>query len=68
LKEHRTKAVIPSSANRTVPYLLDCRRNLIERLFCRLKSWRRIATRDDRLVRNYLAGLALIAVTTEWCK
>ena len=72
LKEHRIKAVIPSSANRTVPYPLDRtayrRRNLIERLFCRLKNWRRIATRYDRLSRNYLAGLALITVITEWCK
>jgi transposase len=46
-KEHRIKAVIPSSANRTVPYPLDRtayrRRNLIERLFCRLKNWRRMA-------------------------
>ena len=31
-------------------------RNLIERLFCRLKNWRRIATRYDRLARNYLAA------------
>jgi transposase len=72
LKERRVKAVIPSSANRTVPYPLDRtayrRRNLIERLFCRLKNWRRIATRYDRLARNYLAGLALIAVTAEWSK
>jgi transposase len=55
-----------------VPYPLDRtayrRRNLIERLFGRLKNWRRMATRYDRLARNYLAGLALIAVTTEWCK
>jgi transposase len=70
LKARRIKAVIPSTATRTVPYPLDRiayrRRNLIERLFCRLKNWRRIATRYDRLARNYLAGLALIAVVTEW--
>jgi transposase len=42
------------------------RRNLIERLFGRLKNWRRIATRYDRLARNYIAALALVAVTTEW--
>jgi transposase len=55
-----------------VPYPLDRpayrRRNLIERVFCCLKNWRRIVTRYDRLARNYLAGLALIAVATEWCK
>ena len=70
LKAHRIKAVIPSTATRTVPYSLDRvayrRRNLIERLFGRLKNWRRIATRYDRLARNYIAALALVAVTTEW--
>jgi transposase len=70
LKTQRIKAVIPSTATRTVPYPLDRaayrRRNLIERLFGRLKNWRRIATRYDRLARNYLAALALVAVTAEW--
>ncbi|GEO18529.1 hypothetical protein MAE02_62250 [Microvirga aerophila] len=72
LKERRIKAVISSLANRTVPYPLDHpayrRRKLIERLFCRLKDCRRIATCHDRLARTYLARLALIAVTTEWSK
>jgi transposase len=70
LKIHRIKAVIPSTATRAIPYSLDHavyrRRNLIERLFCRLKNWRRLATRYDRLARNYLAALALVAVVTEW--
>jgi transposase len=70
LKARRIKAVIPSTATRTVPYPLDRlayrRRNLIERLFGRLKNWRRIATRYDRLARNYLASIALIAIVTEW--
>jgi transposase len=66
----RIKAVIPSTATRTVPYPLDRavyrRRNLIERLFCRLKNWRRLATRYDRLARNYIAALALVSVIIEW--
>ena len=70
LKFRRIKAVIPSTASRTVPYPLDRaiyrRRNLVERLFCRLKNWRRLATRYDRLARNYLAALALVAVVSEW--
>jgi transposase len=74
VKAHRSarriKAVTPSTATRTVPYPLDRaayrRRNLIERLFGRLKNWRRIATRYDRLARNYIAALAIVAVTTEW--
>jgi transposase len=69
LKKSRIKAAVPSSANRTVPYPLDRtayrRRNLIERLFCRLKSWRRIATRCDCLGCSYPAGLAPLAVITE---
>jgi len=72
LKARRIRAVIPSTAARTVPYPLDRaayrRRNLIERLFGRLKNWRRIATRYDRLARNYLAALALVAVGVEWVK
>jgi transposase len=70
LKIRHIKAVIPSTATRTIPHPLDRalyrRRNLIERLFCRLKNWRRLAARYDRLARNYLAALALIAVVTEW--
>uniref|UniRef100_UPI00168B44CB transposase n=1 Tax=Geminicoccus harenae TaxID=2498453 RepID=UPI00168B44CB len=62
--------VIPSTASRTIPYPLDrkayARRNLIERLFCRLKNWRRIATRYDRLARNHLAALALVAIASAW--
>jgi transposase len=42
------------------------RRNQIERLFCRLKNWRRVAIRFDLLTQNYLASLALIAAVTEW--
>ena len=72
LAAHRIKAVIPSTASRTIPYPLDRRayrrRNQIERLFCRLKNWRRIATRYDRLACNYLSGLALAAIVSEWAK
>ena len=72
LAERRIKAVIPSTASRRTPYPLNRRiyrrRNVIERLFCRLKNWRRIATRYDRYASNYLAGLALAATVAEWIK
>ena len=42
-------------------------RNLVERLWCRLKDWRRVATRYDKLARNYLAGVLLAAILTYWC-
>ena len=63
LKRRKIKAVIPSTATRRTPYPLDQktyrRRNVIERMFCKLKNWRRIATRYDRHAQNYLSGLAL---------
>lgn len=70
LADRKITAVIPSTASRTVPYPIDRkayrRRNVIERMFCKLKNWRRIATRYDRLARNYLAALALAAIVTAW--
>ena len=70
LKARRVKPVIPSSGARTVPYTYNGRahrrRNVIERLFCRLNNWRRIAAHYDRLAANYLAGVALVAAVTEW--
>ncbi|QDM19379.1 transposase [Tardiphaga sp. vice352] len=42
-------------------------RNLIERFFCKLKHFRRIATRFDKLARNFLAAV-LIASTRLWLR
>ena len=70
LKQRKIKAAIPSTASRRTPYPLDRtaykRRNVIERMFCKLKNWRRIATRYDRLAQNYLSALALAAIMIEW--
>lgn len=70
LKRRKIKAVIPSTATRRIPYPLDQktyrRRNVIERRFCKLKNWRRIATRYDRHAQNYLSGLALAAIICQW--
>jgi transposase len=41
-------------------------RNAIERMFCRLKDFRRIATRYDRLATNYLAAVCLAATFSYW--
>ncbi len=41
-------------------------RNAIERMFCRLKDYRRIATRYDRLARNFLAAVYLAATVSYW--
>ena len=70
LKQRKVKAVIPSTAARRTPYPLDAKaykgRNVIERMFCKLKNWRRIATRYDRHAQNYLSGLALAAIMCQW--
>jgi transposase len=65
-----TEAVIPSIARRNpmIPYDREAyrQRNLIERMFARLKDFRRIATRYDKLARNFLAGVLLAAAITWW--
>jgi transposase len=35
-------------------------------MFGRLKNWKRIATRYDRLAINYLAAIVLVATTAQW--
>ena len=55
--------VIPPKANRKTPppcdFALYCERNLVERFFNKLKQFRAIATRYDKLARNFLAGVHL---------
>lgn len=70
LASRGTAAVIPNKDNRKQPLHFDPfayrARNLIERMFCRLKDYRRIATRYDRLTANYLSSLCLAAALTFW--
>ena len=65
------EVVIPATRNRKAPIPYDRHayrtRNLVERLWCRLKDWRRIATRYDKLAANYMAGVFLAASITFWC-
>jgi len=57
------KAHIPTSKDRLVQRSVSRRiyrqRNLVERFFNKLKHFRRIATRFDKLARNFLAAVAL---------
>jgi transposase len=57
--------VIPPTASRAIKracdFALYCERNLIERFFNKLKHFRAIATRYDKLARNFLAGVRLVA-------
>ena len=41
-------------------------RNAVERMFCRLKDFRRIATRYDRNAANFLAAVCLAALVSYW--
>jgi transposase len=36
-------------------------------MWCRLKDFRRVATRYDKLARNYLAGALIAATCAYWC-
>ena len=58
-------AVIPSKSNRKNPLPYDKQlyrlRHRIENFFSKLKDYRAIATRYDKLARNYLAAIHLVA-------
>jgi transposase len=70
LTEQGTEAVIPSIARRKplIPHDRTAyrQRNRIERMFGRLKDFRRIATRYDKLASNFLAGVVLAAALIWW--
>jgi len=70
LDERGTRPVIPNRCNRKQPYSFSKRlyklRWRIESAFNRLKDFRRIATRYDRLARNYLASVCLAAALVWW--
>ena len=58
------QAVIPPRSNRTEQRAYDLHlykdRNLVERFFSRLKQFRRIATRYEKLARNFTSMLNLV--------
>lgn len=57
--------VIPPKANRVAPrqcdFALYRERNLVERFFNKLKHFRAIATRYDKLAQNFLAAVHLVS-------
>ena len=70
LEERSTTPVIPPRKNRKVQYEYDKaiykQRNVIERMFCRFKDWRRIAMRYERNIKNFLVVIALAATVIWW--
>ena len=63
--------VIPGRRSRRRPVRHDAERYKdrwrIEATFCRLKDFRRVATRYDKLAANYASAVALAAVVAFWC-
>ena len=70
LNDRGTRVVVPNRSNRKQPFSFDKKsykqRHRIENAFCRIKDFRRIATRYDRLARNFLASICLVAAIVWW--
>ena len=71
IRQAGARAHIPSMSRRLVQRSVDPatyrERNLVERFFNKIKQFRRIATRFDKLARNYLAAV-LLASTRLWLR
>lgn len=65
LATHEIQTVIPPKNNRIVQRSFDQHlyknRNLVERFFCRIKQFRRIATRYDKLAERFASFVAITA-------
>jgi transposase len=70
LMERGTVPVIPNNPTRRRPQPFDPAlyraRTLIERMFCRLKDFRRVATRYDKLAATFEAAVLIAAIVTWW--
>ncbi len=70
IRKQGSRPVIPGKANRKRKIPLDKARyrsrHLVENAFCRLKDFRRVATRYDKLARNFLSAVALAVLLAFW--
>jgi transposase len=70
LRSEGVAPVIPGRSNRKTPVVLDKERykdrHLVENAFCRIKDFRRVATRYDKLAINFLSTVALAVVLAYW--
>lgn len=66
IRENGAEACIPPKANRKIHRDYDRtlykERNQVERMFAKLKEFRRIATRYDKLIRNFMGFVKLAAI------
>jgi transposase len=71
VRAHGGEAHIPTQKDRKVQRSIDPaiyrQRNQVERFFCKLKHFRRVATRFDKLARNFLAAVLLVS-TRLWLR
>lgn len=71
LRRAGTSPIIPGTRSRKRPVRYDRRRYRerwrIEATFCRLKDFRRVATRYDKPAANFASAVALAAVVAFWC-
>ena len=72
LVERHAEAVIPTTTSRRRPIPYDVvayrQRNTVERLWARLKDYRRVATRYDNLAASYLSGVLIATTVCYWAK
>ncbi len=70
LRKAGSVPVIPGRSNRKRKIRYDKKRykdrHRIENAFCRLKDFRRIATRYGKLSRNFLSSVALATILAYW--
>lgn len=66
-----TEPAIPNNLTRKRVHVFDCiryrQRNVIGRTVGRLKDWRRIHMRYDKLARNFASAGAIAAILHGWC-
>ena len=66
LESRGIEPVIPSKVNRLAPrdtdFALYRERNLVERFFGKIKQYRGIATRYDKLASTFIAAVLLVSV------
>lgn len=71
IEAQSSKAVIPPRRNRKAPHAYDANlykeRNKVERFFSKLKQFRRVATRYDKLLANFMGFVKLAAIVI-WLK
>lgn len=70
IRDKGAKPVIPGRRSRKKKIRHDKKRYafrwMVEAVFCRLKDFRRVATRYDKLARNYLSTLAIATIVAYW--